>query len=78
MPKNARPPLEDKQSGNRLESNAIPLRTLSIDGGLRGLAPLARKLTGVRIVRLGESTHGDGLAFAPNVRLVRRPMHMAR
>ena len=70
-PKLARDPLEDKRLKKWLDRNAIPMATLSLEGGMRDLAPLARQLSGVRIVQLGENTHGDGLAFAAKVRLIR-------
>ena len=67
----ARAPLKDKKLVAWLDRNAIAVQTLKIDGEMRDLAPLARQLRGVRIVQLGENTHGDGLAFAAKARLVR-------
>jgi len=69
--KGGRTSLDDKKIRKWLDTNAIPIQSLSIDADMRDLAPLARKLSGVRIVQLGENTHGDGLAFAAKARLVR-------
>jgi len=66
-----RDPLKDKKLVSWLDRNAIAVRTLDLDGDMRDLAPLARQLRGVRIVQLGENTHGDGLTFAAKARLVR-------
>ena len=66
-----RPELEDKKLRHWLDRNAIPVATLQLKGDMRDLAPLARRLQGVRVVQLGENTHGDGLVFAAKARLVR-------
>ncbi|MHC4952734.1 MAG: erythromycin esterase family protein [Planctomycetota bacterium] len=67
----ARAGLTDKKLVAWLDKNAIPVRTLSTGDHMRDLAPLAKHLRGVRIVQLGENTHGDALAFAAKCRLVR-------
>jgi erythromycin esterase len=50
----------------------VPLRTRDPrDEELSDLAPLRSVLANVRIVQLGEQTHGDGAAFEAKVRLVK-------
>ena len=66
----ARRPL-DKKLSKWLDRNATEVRTLSIEGDMRDLAAFAKQLRGVRVVQLGENTHGDGAAFAAKCRLIR-------
>jgi hypothetical protein len=66
----ARKPVDNKLA-KWLDRNAVEVRTLSIDGDLRDLDRFARQLRGVRVVQLGENTHGDGAAFAAKCRLIR-------
>jgi len=65
-----RKPLDGKLA-KWLDKNAVPVRTLSIEGDLGDLAGFERQLRGVRVVQLGENTHGDGRAFEAKCRLVR-------
>jgi erythromycin esterase len=54
-----------------LDGNAVKVKTLDFEGPLTDLAPLKETLKDVRIVQLGENTHGDGACFAAKARLVR-------
>ena len=64
--------LDDPNKINWLSENAIPIR--SIDPGDDDFADLMlfkSLLDGVRVVMLGEASHGDGAAFYAKQRLVR-------
>ena len=51
---------------------AVPLRSIDPDDeDFADLAPLAAVLSGVRVVQLGEQSHGDGAAFFAKARLIR-------
>ncbi len=54
-----------------LDGNAVKVKSLDFEGPLADLAPLKEILKDVRIVQLGENTHGDGACFAAKARLVR-------
>jgi erythromycin esterase len=55
-----------------LGARAVPVRSVSpTDEDFSDLAPIAAAIGGARIVQLGETTHGDGAAFAAKVRLVK-------
>lgn len=55
-----------------LRERAVPIRTIDpADDDFSDLMPLAAAIGDARIVQLGESTHGDGAAFAAKARLVR-------
>ena len=54
-----------------LAKNAVRLRSIDpADREFADLAPLKKVLDGVRIVQLGEPTHGDGAAFLARTRLI--------
>ncbi len=53
------------------DRHALRLHTLDFNAGTRDLAPLKRILKDVRIVQLGEQSHGDGQSFRAKARLVR-------
>lgn len=55
----------------RLRKEAIKIRTLVADEDFSDLAPLRKTLEGVRLVQLGEQTHGDGATFEAKVRLIK-------
>ncbi|MHC4958663.1 MAG: erythromycin esterase family protein [Planctomycetota bacterium] len=61
----------DKKTTRWLDKNAFPLATLDFDKGSRDLRPLRKVLRDVRIVQLGEPSHGDGAAFAAKARVIR-------
>ena len=55
-----------------LARNAVPIRSLDVaDGDFSDLEPLRTTLEGVRVVLLGEQTHGDGTTFLAKTRLIR-------
>ncbi|HEX2123200.1 MAG TPA: erythromycin esterase family protein, partial [Thermoanaerobaculia bacterium] len=55
-----------------LAGHAVRIRTIDpADGELTDLEPLRASLAGVRVVLLGEQTHGDGTAFLAKTRLIR-------
>lgn len=54
-----------------LDAHAVKLESLAFRGSLADLAPLKEVLKDARIVQLGESSHGDGAAFAAKSRLAR-------
>jgi erythromycin esterase len=55
-----------------LREHGVPLRSLHPDDeDFADLEPLRAALAGVRIVALGEATHGDGTSFLARSRLVR-------
>lgn len=55
-----------------LADRAIRLRTLDpSDDDFRDLEPLRKKLRRVRVVLLGEQSHGDGTTFVAKTRLIR-------
>ncbi|UCH97757.1 MAG: erythromycin esterase family protein [Candidatus Aminicenantes bacterium] len=55
-----------------LKDHIIPLRSIDPqDEDFSDLAPLVKVLGSVRIVQLGENTHGDGTAFLAKGRLIR-------
>ena len=55
-----------------LAEHAVPIRSLDVsDGDFSDLEPLRAKLAGVRVVMLGEATHGDGTTFLAKNRLIR-------
>lgn len=55
-----------------LKDHIIPLRSIDPkDEDFSDLAPLVKVLGSVRIVQLGENTHGDGTAFLAKARLIR-------
>ena len=66
----ARKPL-DKNTRRFLDKHAIKVATLDFKGPLRDLSALKKQLKDVRIVQLGENTHGDGECFRAKARLVR-------
>jgi len=68
--KDERKPL-DRKLGRWLDRHAVEVRTLSMDGPLDDLDAFRKHLRGVRVVQLGENTHGDGAAFAAKCRLIR-------
>ncbi|WP_114558680.1 erythromycin esterase family protein [Desertihabitans aurantiacus] len=57
--------------GPWLAANAVPLRTLSAEGALEELEPLREPLNDVRIIGMGESTHGTREFFQLKHRLLR-------
>ena len=61
----------DRKTKLWLDRNAIKVRDLSFDGSLSDLRPLKKVLKGVRVVQLGEQSHGDGASFQAKARLVR-------
>ncbi|MHC4992753.1 MAG: erythromycin esterase family protein [Planctomycetota bacterium] len=67
-PVTASPPLDERIQW--LRDHAVELVTAGPDADDRDLAPLAELLAGVRVVQLGEQTHGDGTAFLLRTRLV--------
>jgi erythromycin esterase len=55
-----------------LAAHAVPLRSIDPgDDDFRDLEPLRKTLAGVRVVMLGEQSHGDGTTFLAKGRLVR-------
>lgn len=66
----AREPL-DRPTRAWLDKNSIALRTLDMKGGLDDLRALKPVLRNVRIVQLGEPSHGDGAVFQAKCRLIR-------
>ncbi|MFC6665892.1 erythromycin esterase family protein [Deinococcus radiopugnans] len=55
-----------------LQQHAIPVRTLDIqDDEFSDLTPLRSALSGVRVILLGEQSHGDGTTFQAKARLIR-------
>ncbi|HEX6158607.1 MAG TPA: erythromycin esterase family protein [Thermoanaerobaculia bacterium] len=55
-----------------LAANAVPIRSLDVgDDDFSDLEPLRATLKGVRVVMLGEQTHGDGTTFLAKNRLIR-------
>jgi erythromycin esterase len=55
-----------------LRDRVVPVRSIAPDDDdFSDLAPIAAAIGGARIVQLGETTHGDGAAFAAKVRLVK-------
>jgi erythromycin esterase-like protein len=70
-------PVIDADGGNLvkiewLSENAVPIRSIDPDDNdFADLMPLKSSLSGVRIVMLGEATHGDGATFYAKQRLVR-------
>jgi erythromycin esterase len=70
--KGAKPPRDlDKRTRKWLDKNGMEIATLDFDASDEDLAGLARTLAGVRIVQLGESSHGDGATQKAKARLVR-------
>lgn len=70
--KEAAPPAElGAKTRAWLEENAVPLKTLRCDAPLDDLLALKETLADVRIVQLGEESHGDGPAFQAKCRLVK-------
>jgi erythromycin esterase len=51
-------PARDSAVVEWIRTNAVPLRTVDADSGFGDLAPLKNVLKDVRVVGLGESTHG--------------------
>ncbi len=70
VPKKAAKPL-DATTRRWLEENAVAVETLDLEAQHADLAPLKALLKDVRIVQLGENTHGDGACFDAKARLVR-------
>jgi len=62
-----------KESGlAELRRQLVPIRTLAAtDDDFTDLGFLRETLRGVRIVQLGEQTHGDGATFEAKVRLIK-------
>lgn len=61
----------DAELARRLRAAAVPVRSLDpADRDFSDLEPLRAILDDVRIVQLGEQTHGDGATFAAKVRLI--------
>ncbi|MEQ8766676.1 MAG: erythromycin esterase family protein [Planctomycetota bacterium] len=60
----------DKRLSAWLDENAVPI-SLDFDAEPTDLQPLAEILADVRLVQLGEQTHGDGSTFAAKARLVK-------
>jgi erythromycin esterase len=55
-----------------LAQHAVPIRSVDPDDGdFQDLEPLRAALQGVRVVMLGEQTHGDGTTFLAKARLIR-------
>lgn len=55
-----------------LAKNAVPIRSVDpSDGDFRDLERLRATLEGVRVVMLGEQSHGDGTTFLGKTRLIR-------
>ncbi|HUG99334.1 MAG TPA: erythromycin esterase family protein [Gammaproteobacteria bacterium] len=55
-----------------LRERVVPVRSIApVDDDFSDLAPIAAAIGNARIVQLGETTHGDGAAFAAKVRLVK-------
>jgi erythromycin esterase len=55
-----------------LAAHAVPLRSIdSADNDFHDLEPLRETLKGVRVVMLGEQSHGDGTTFLAKTRLIR-------
>ncbi|MEI6499831.1 MAG: hypothetical protein WCP21_02265, partial [Armatimonadota bacterium] len=54
-----------------LDANSVKVATLDMDAPYDDLMPLGDKLRNVRILILGEESHGDGASFAAKARLVR-------
>lgn len=61
----------DRRTKRWLDRNAFSIASLDFDAPLSDLAPLKKVLKGVRIVQLGESSHGDGETQRAKARLVR-------
>jgi erythromycin esterase len=61
----------DQRTRKWLEGNATTVASLDFDAPLTDLAPLKKILKNVRIVQLGESSHGDGETQRAKARLVR-------
>lgn len=54
-----------------LTENAIPIATLDLEAPFDDLQPLREVLDGVRVVQLGEQSHGSATAFRAKARLIR-------
>lgn len=55
-----------------LKTHAMPVRSIDpSDDDFADLRPLRKTLAGVRVVMLGEQTHGDGTTFLAKTRLIR-------
>lgn len=55
-----------------LAKHAVPIRSIDpSDGDFADLEPLRAMLAGVRVVMLGEQSHGDGPTFLAKARLIR-------
>jgi len=68
----AKPPKSlDKRVKKWLDGNAVVIDTLDFDAPYRDLKPLEKILENVRVVQLGESSHGDGETQKAKARLVR-------
>lgn len=62
----------DKARVDWLAKHALPIRTIDPDDDdFADLAPLQRILRRVRVVQLGEQSHGDGATFFAKTRLIR-------
>ena len=66
----ARPPLDEK-TRKWLDKNAVKIKSLERDADTADLAPLKKALKGVRIVQLGEQSHGDGTCFKLKTRMAK-------
>ena len=63
----------DKRTKDWLDKNAVPVKTIQSNprDDFKDLAPLKEALKDVRIVQLGENTHGDGACFLAKCRLIK-------
>jgi len=61
----------DPKAKRWLDQNAFALEGVDIKGRMADLRPLRKILKNVRIVQLGEPSHGDGVCFQAKCRLIR-------
>ncbi|MCP5068424.1 MAG: hypothetical protein GY946_17830 [bacterium] len=66
----ARPPLDEK-TRKWLDKNAVKIASLEMSAPTDDLVPIGKALKGVRIVQLGEQSHGDGTCFRVKTRLAK-------
>jgi len=61
----------DSRTKSWLDRNALKIKNLEFYGSMDDLKPLKKILKYVRIVQLGEQSHGDGETFRAKARLIR-------